>query len=256
MAARQATLEHLRDVVLHVGAARAGRGGRAGRRPRLARDAVERLAETTQPCGTDWALGIEARCRALLSDGAAADDLYREAIDRLSRTRLRPELARAHLLYGEWLRREGRRVDAARAVARGVRHARGDWHGGVRRARPPGADRDGREGAQAQRRDARPAHAAGGADCPAGPRRPHQSRRSAPGCSCPRARSNGTCARYSPSSASAPAASCTPRWRSLGKTASRPSARARSHVNVPGSTPCARLRPGGRAGFWRSVRWT
>ena len=78
----------------------------------LARDALERLAETTQPCGTDWALGIEARSRALLSDGETAERLYREAIDRLGRTRLRPELARAHLLYGEWLRREGRRVDA------------------------------------------------------------------------------------------------------------------------------------------------
>jgi len=78
----------------------------------LARDALERLAETTQPAGTDWALGIEARCRALLSEGAGADELYREAIDRLSRTRLRPELARAHLLYGEWLRRENRRLDA------------------------------------------------------------------------------------------------------------------------------------------------
>jgi DNA-binding CsgD family transcriptional regulator len=78
----------------------------------LARDAVERLAETTRPCGINWALGIEARCRALISDGAPADGLYRKAIDRLSRTRLRPELARAHLLYGEWLRRERRRVDA------------------------------------------------------------------------------------------------------------------------------------------------
>jgi ATP/maltotriose-dependent transcriptional regulator MalT len=78
----------------------------------LARDAVARLAEATQPCGTDWALGIEARCRALLSGKAAADELYREAIDRLSRTRLRPELARAHLLYGEWLHRDGRRADA------------------------------------------------------------------------------------------------------------------------------------------------
>jgi ATP/maltotriose-dependent transcriptional regulator MalT len=78
----------------------------------LARNALERLAETTQPAGTDFGLGIEARCRALLSEGAAADDLYREAIDRLSRTRLRPEHARAHLVYGEWLRRENRRVDA------------------------------------------------------------------------------------------------------------------------------------------------
>ena len=86
----------------------AARGGEAER----ARDALERLAETTQPCGTDLALGIEARSRALLSAGASADELYREAIDRLSRTRLPPELARAHLLYGEWLRRKGRRLDA------------------------------------------------------------------------------------------------------------------------------------------------
>ena len=80
--------------------------------PGLARDAFERLAKTTRPCGTDFALGIEARCRALLSDGTTADGLYREAIDRLRRTRLLPEAARAHLLYGEWLRRENRRVDA------------------------------------------------------------------------------------------------------------------------------------------------
>ena len=80
--------------------------------PELACDALERLVEVTQPCGTDWALGVEARCRALLSDGAVADDHYREAIERLAGTRLRPELARAHLLYGEWLRREQRRVDA------------------------------------------------------------------------------------------------------------------------------------------------
>jgi DNA-binding CsgD family transcriptional regulator len=84
---------------------------RAGN-PGLARDALERLAEVTQPCGTDVALGVEARSRALLSYGMAADDLYRVAIDHLGRTRLRPELARAQLLYGEWLRREGRRADA------------------------------------------------------------------------------------------------------------------------------------------------
>ena len=71
-----------------------------------------RLAATTQPCGTDFALGIEARCRALVSEGRGRRRLYREAIERLSRTRLRPELARAHLVYGEWLRRESRRVDA------------------------------------------------------------------------------------------------------------------------------------------------
>jgi DNA-binding CsgD family transcriptional regulator len=80
--------------------------------PGLARDALERLAEVTQRCGTDVALGVEARSRALLSYGIGADNLYREAIDRLGRTRLRPELARTRLLYGEWLRREGRRADA------------------------------------------------------------------------------------------------------------------------------------------------
>jgi DNA-binding CsgD family transcriptional regulator len=86
----------------------AARGGDA----ELAREALERLAETTQPAGTELALGIEARSRALLCDGATAEELHREAIDRLRRTKLRPELARAHLLYGEWLRRESRRVDA------------------------------------------------------------------------------------------------------------------------------------------------
>jgi DNA-binding CsgD family transcriptional regulator len=77
-----------------------------------ARDALGRLVETTQPCDTDWALGIEARSRALLGEGAGADELYREAIERLGRTSLRTELARAHLVYGEWLRRENRRVDS------------------------------------------------------------------------------------------------------------------------------------------------
>jgi DNA-binding CsgD family transcriptional regulator len=80
--------------------------------PELARTAAERLTEVTVPAGTDWALATDARARALLLDDVAADDLYREAIERFSRTPLRPELARAYLLRGEWLRREGRRVDA------------------------------------------------------------------------------------------------------------------------------------------------
>jgi DNA-binding CsgD family transcriptional regulator len=80
--------------------------------PELARKALERIVAATAVAPTDWALGIEARSRALVSEGAAAERLYQEAIERLGRTRLRPELARAHLLYGEWLRRENRRVDA------------------------------------------------------------------------------------------------------------------------------------------------
>jgi DNA-binding CsgD family transcriptional regulator/tetratricopeptide (TPR) repeat protein len=80
--------------------------------PVRASDALQRLAETTRASGTDWALGTEARSRALLSEGQAAENYYREAIERLGRTRMRPALARAHLLYGEWLRRENRRQDA------------------------------------------------------------------------------------------------------------------------------------------------
>jgi DNA-binding CsgD family transcriptional regulator len=78
----------------------------------LAEDALRQLSLSTRASGSDWGLGIEARSRALLSEGVAAEGLYREAVDRLGRTRMRPDLARARLLYGEWLRRENRRVDA------------------------------------------------------------------------------------------------------------------------------------------------
>jgi tetratricopeptide (TPR) repeat protein len=74
--------------------------------------ALPRLEERTRASGTDWALGILARSQALLSDGRAADLLYREAIERLERTRIAVHLARSHLVYGEWLRRENRRLDA------------------------------------------------------------------------------------------------------------------------------------------------
>ena len=79
---------------------------------RLAGDTLDQLSEWTQAGRTDWGLGVEARSRALLSEGQAADRLYRDAIDRLGRTGMRPDLARTHLLYGEWLRRQRRRTDA------------------------------------------------------------------------------------------------------------------------------------------------
>jgi DNA-binding CsgD family transcriptional regulator len=80
--------------------------------PARASDALKRLSETTRASGTDWALGTEARSRALLSTGETAENCYREAIERLGRTRMRPAVARAHLIYGEWLHRENRRRDA------------------------------------------------------------------------------------------------------------------------------------------------
>jgi DNA-binding CsgD family transcriptional regulator len=92
-------------VELIEAAARSGRPERASR-------AFARLLETTRASGTDWALGIEARSRALMSGAEAAEVLYREAIDRLERTRLRAHVARGYLVYGEWLRRERRRLEA------------------------------------------------------------------------------------------------------------------------------------------------
>jgi DNA-binding CsgD family transcriptional regulator len=82
------------------------------RRADLASEALGRLSAMTVIEGSDWAKGLEARSRALVSEGREAEQCYAEAVERLGRTPLRPELARARLLYGEWLRRENRRLDA------------------------------------------------------------------------------------------------------------------------------------------------
>ena len=92
-------------------AARCGHGD-------VANAAIKSLSERTRAAGTELAFGIESRSKALLSDGDLAERLYREAIERLERTRLAFELARAHLLYGEWLRRDRRRIDAREQLRR------------------------------------------------------------------------------------------------------------------------------------------
>jgi hypothetical protein len=176
----------------------------------LVRAALEWLSERTQVTRTDWVLGIGARVRALLSEAGAAESEYRESIARLGRTRLRVELARGHLLYGEWLRRQGRRADARAQLAPpttcsprpACRRSPGvpaaSWRPP---ARPPAS--------------APPKHAARSPPktprSPAWPATACPTRRSPPSCSCPCERSNGTCAKYSPNSRSAPACNCSER---------------------------------------------
>jgi hypothetical protein len=179
---------------------------------RLAASAVGELTETTQPGGTDWALGIEARCRALVSQGRVADGLYREAIDRLGRTRLRPELARAHLLYGEWLRRQNRRTDAGEQLrtAHDLLSAIGMEAFAERARRELLAT-----GETVRKRTAQPAVKASQELTPQESQVALLARngcptpRSAPGCSPAPTPSSTTWAKCSPSSASPPAASST-----------------------------------------------
>ncbi len=149
-----------------------------------------------------WRSGIEARSRALVSDGDVADGLYREAIERLGRTRLGARARPCPPLYGEWLRRDRRRIDARDQLRVRAEHVHRDGRRGVRRARGPRAAGDRRDGAQAQRRDA-------GTSSPRRRRRSRSSPatacrtpRSAPSCSSARARSSTTCTRCSPSSGS------------------------------------------------------
>ena len=189
-------------VELIEAAARSGKAERAA-------DALQRLSETTRASGTDWALGIEARSRALLSDGEAAERLYREAIERLGRTRVRVELARAHLLYGEWLRRERRRLDAREQLrtAHEMFTAMGIEAFAERAARELLAT-----GETARKRTVettRPAHRPGGPDRAARPRRPLQPRDRRPAVHQPAHRRVPPAARSSPSSTSARATSST-----------------------------------------------
>jgi DNA-binding CsgD family transcriptional regulator len=92
-------------VELVEAAARAGE-------PRLADEVAARFAAIARAAGTDWALGVDARLRALLGADDRTDAHYSDALERLGRCTMRVELSRTHLLYGEWLRREGRRIDA------------------------------------------------------------------------------------------------------------------------------------------------
>jgi len=112
LAAAQQAAEHPQELwstlVLPELIEAAARSGKTA----CAADALQQLSETTRASGTEWALGTEALSGALVTDGLAAESLYREAIGRLGHSRLRVALARAHLLYGEWLRRQHRRLDA------------------------------------------------------------------------------------------------------------------------------------------------
>ena len=112
LAAAVAASEHREVVAENWGLSELVEPATRTARPDLAADAQKRLSRKADATGTDWALGIDARSRALLSEDDRAEGFFLKAIDHLSQTRVRAELARTHLLYGEWLRRVNRRVDA------------------------------------------------------------------------------------------------------------------------------------------------
>ncbi len=142
----------------------------------LANEALERLSRKARAARTEWAAGIEARSRALLSQAGDADRWFREAIDHLSRTRVRAELARAELLYGEWLRRHSRRLDArAQLRAAHDQFASMGMDAFAERAEQRAA-RDRREDPEADRRHARRPDRAGAPDRRSRPRRPLERR--------------------------------------------------------------------------------
>ena len=200
---------HFHELIEAAGALRAARRSRM---PQL-----ERLAETVEPSGSDWGIGVYARSHALLSTGRAAEDLYNEAIDHLERTTIRPELARAHLLYGEWLRRENRRVDARAQLrtAYEMLTAMG-IHGFAERTRRRAAGHR-RDRAQTHRRHLRRADVPGSARSRDSPPKVARTRRSARSSSSARVPSSGTCARSSPSSVFLHAGSSARRCREKEK---------------------------------------
>ena len=165
----------------------------------------ERLAARTRAAGTEWALGIQARARAVISDGDDADKQYRTAIERLGRCRAVPDLARAHLLYGEWLRRRRRRLDACPELH--TAHQLFSGMGAAAFARRA-ADELLATGARARRRTVDEANALTPRKrrWPSWPKTVGPTRRLARSSSSAHALSSTTCARSSTSSALTPAA--------------------------------------------------
>ena len=211
--------------------------------PERAAGALQRLSGIARACQTDWALGAEARSRALVSDGAAAENLYREAIDRLGRTRLRVDLARAHLLYGEWLRRQRRRRDARDQLGRAheifdsigaaafADRARTELRATGGHARPRTIETPDTLTAQEALIAAWPATAP-------------PTRRLPRSCSSAPPPSPTTCGKSSPSSASAHAASSLPRF---------PPGTAQHRRSPRSADPRADPRPAAAVPAWRAI---
>ncbi len=183
---------------------------RSNQRERAAA-AADRLAGIAEASGTRWARGAAARSRALVASGPAAEEAYREAIELLDQTRMATHAARARLSYGEWLRRENRRIDARGQLRLAFDALAATGCPGLRRTRQARAPGHRGEGAQAARGPGRGADPPGGGRSPGWRATGGPTPRSARSCSSGPAPWSGTCARCSPSSTSAPAASSTRR---------------------------------------------